>query len=133
MYRKNSTVKALRSGLFVSLSVVVLSLVLTCSVKAQDFSGRKGVPTSGYTQIAPGQYMQTRQYAGYYRMTSSGLRASIKPWKKETASTTQKTGSIRTSLQAKMEQKKSAMKRRASERKNTSTRVRTTHTRNIRR
>ena len=57
---------ATRIKISMILVVFLAGLFSVCEAKASKFAGRKNVPTSGYTEVAPGQFMQTRNYVSYH-------------------------------------------------------------------
>lgn len=104
----------------VILVIVLMGLSTTCKLKADQFAGRKGVPVSGYTQIAPGQYMQNRNYSasysGYSNFGSYGgitRTTGIKPWK---SSSQTRSLTSREKMLKKIKAKKAALKAKTAKR-----------------
>jgi hypothetical protein len=105
----------------VILVVVFVGLFAVSELQADKFAGRKGVPTSGYTQIAPGQYAQDRNYSTSYSIYGSSasyggnvMTTTIKPWKQSSSQI--RTLSAKEKMKIKIEAKKAALKAEAAKR-----------------
>jgi hypothetical protein len=130
-----TTKNALNGTLSILFVFVVFSIVASSSY-AQNYAGAKGIPTSGYTQIAPGHYMQTRQGAGFYSLRINGnhYRSRVAPVKVNSATGTRSNGSLGSKMQRKSADRKKAMKARAAARKKSTSnrRFRLNSTRSLR-